>query len=210
MEYLIFPLSAIVCFLISGLNPAIILSKLLYGKDIRECGSKNPGFTNFKRCFGMKTAIVVFIVDLAKAALCVSILSLFFDRLLGNYQLGAAFCGLFCMLGHSYPIWYSFKGGKGFLVYMSVIFFVDWRCGLIAFALLTVLLLTTKYMSLSAMLSVISTVISLAILDVTSYWVLILCSMQAAFIVWRHRSNIMRLLSGTESKFSFKSKKSVG
>lgn len=210
MEYLIFPISAVSCYLLSGLNPAIILSKLLYGKDIRDCGSKNPGFTNFKRCFGMKTATIVFIIDLAKAAVCVSIFSLFFDRFLGIYQLGAAYCGLFCILGHSYPIWYGFKGGKSFLVYVSVILFVDWRCGLIAFALLTILLLTTKYMSLSAMLSVISTVISLAILGFSSYWVLILCSLQAAFIIWRHRANIKRLLTGTESKFSFKSKKSVG
>lgn len=204
MEILLYVAAAVVAYLVGSWNPSITFSKLIYKKDIRTCGSGNPGFTNFKRTFGSKWAWPVFIMDLGKAAVVVAIFAHLFDVYLGDYHLGAAFTGLFAMLGHAFPIWYKFKGGKGFSVYMSTIWFIDWRAGLVATVVLVVLLLTTKYMSLATMCAVASTVICLLIVGTKSSVTIVLCAIQVLFMIYRHKENIKRLINGTESKFSFK------
>lgn len=204
MKILLFVLSAIVAIFVGGLNPAIELSRHVYHKDIRELGSKNPGFTNFKRVFGGKLSWVVFVLDLTKAAITVAIFAYLFTLVGVSYKLGAAYTGLFCLLGHAYPVLYGFKGGKGFLVYMSVIWFIDWRAGLIAFAILTVMLLILKFMSLATLMAVLSTVIFLAITNSAGWITTVITAVMVAFIFWRHRANIKRLIAGNENKFSFK------
>ena len=197
-------LSAAVCdYLISGLNPAIIISKPVYHKDIRECGSGNPGFTNFKRTFGNKWAWCVLMLDLAKAAVTVGFFAQLFEIYLQDYQFGAAYTGMFCMLGHAFPVWYGFKGGKGFLVLMSTIWLVDWHAGLCSVAVLLLFLLATKYMSLSTMLALTAGVIYLAVAGNASTEVIFMCALQVLFMICRHKSNIKKLMAGTESKFSF-------
>ena len=201
MTILILCIAAVCAYLVSGLNPAIILSKSIYHKDIRECGSGNPGFTNFKRTFGNKWAWWVFVLDLGKAAAVVALFAFLYSRFGGDYQFGAAFTGLFAMAGHAFPVWYGFKGGKGFLVYMSIIWFVSWRAGLVAAAVLVVLLLTAKFMSLASMCAVTSTILWLAVFREAGPVTIILCAVQVLFIIYRHKENIVRLAKGTESKF---------
>ena len=205
MKIALFIISAVVAYFITGLNPAIILSKIVYHKDIRTCGSGNPGFTNFKRTFGGAWAWVVMAVDLLKAAVVVAVFALLFNAYTGYFQLGAAYTGLFCMLGHSFPIWYKFKGGKGFLVYMSLLLFVDWRAWLVACAVLAAFIFTIKYMSLSSMCSVASSVVVLFFTDAHP-GAIIACAAMALFIIVRHHENINRLIHGTERKFYFSSK----
>ncbi len=205
-EYLIYILSAICGFLISGLNPAIIFSKAVYGKDIRECGSKNPGFTNFKRCFGSKLAYFVFVLDLLKAAIPVVLFALLFAKHGISYQFGAAYTGVFCMLGHAYPVWYGFKGGKGFLVCTAVLVAIDWKVGIIIFAGAMALLFITKYMSFSTVTAMLCAPAVFAVMGSTLK-VVLLVLFCAVFMAVRHKENIKRLINGTESKFYFKSKK---
>lgn len=206
MKIALFVLAAIVGYMIGSWNPAITFSKLIYKKDIRECGSKNPGFTNFKRTFGSKWAWWVFILDLSKAAIVVSIFAFFFGRYVNNYQLGAAYTGLFCFLGHLFPVWYNFKGGKGFLVCLSVIWFLDWRAGCVAVALMIILLLVTKYMSLSTVVAILSCPIVLLITK-TQLPVILMYGFCAILMTIRHKENFKRLMNGTESKFHLSSKK---
>lgn len=208
-KILLYSTGMIFPFLLSGINPAIVLSKLIYHKDICSCGSGNPGFTNFKRTFGNKWAWWVLVFDLLKGALSVVVFACLFEWKLGEWQFGAAYAGLFAMLGHAYPVYYKFKGGKGFLVYMSVVWFIDWRAGLIAVAIMLLLLFTTKYMSLATNLAMLSCPITLLICK-ASPWVIGLCTVSVLFMLWRHRENIKRLFKGTESKtylFGKKSKK---
>ena len=206
MNIWIFIIAAVISYFVGGWNPAIAISRTVYKKDIRECGSGNPGFTNFKRTFGGIWAWVVFVLDLAKAAVAVAIFAPLIARYGEvSYQLAAAFTGTFCMLGHAFPLIYEFKGGKGFLVYMSTIWFVDWRAGLAATILLTVLLLTTKYMSLSTMLAVTASVVILFFVGDKNPWVIALCASQALFMIVRHKENIKRLANGTEHKFYLRS-----
>lgn len=205
MDIILYISSALCAYLISGINPAIILSNKIYHKDIRTCGSGNPGFTNFKRSFGNKWAWWVLLFDLLKSAIVVAVFADMFENYLGVYQLGAAYTGLFALLGHAFPIWYKFKGGKGFLAYMSVIWFIDWRAGLIAVCLMLILLLLTKYMSLSTVLAMLSCPVTLFFTG-ASVSVISLCAISVLFIAYRHKENFKRLANGTENKFSLSKK----
>ena len=203
MHIWLYLLAAVTSYLISGINPAIVLSNQFYHRDIRTCGSGNPGFTNFKRTFGNRWAWWVLALDLSKGIVLAASFGRLFDFILGQRQISVAFVGLFALLGHAYPVWYKFKGGKGFLVYMSVIWFIDWRAGLVAAGILVLLLLTSKYMSLSTICAMLSCPITLLFVG-TDAVVIILCAASVLFITWRHKENIKRLLQGTESKFVFR------
>lgn len=193
---------AVGAYLISSVNPAIVLSRLIYHKDIRSEGSHNPGFTNFARVFGKKYAWLVFVLDIGKGALVSLISGLLFSRLFGSWQSGVAYAGIFALLGHAYPVFYRFRGGKGFLVCLSTLWFIHPGAGAIACAVLVAMLLTTKYMSLSTLCALIVG----AIFTVVFGCELAVCLMYAAcvvFVVVRHRKNIVRLMRAEEPRFSF-------
>lgn len=201
MEIWLYIAGALAAYLISGWNPAITFSKAIYKTDIRTCGSKNPGFTNFKRCFGNKWAWFVLALDLLKAALVVLFFAQVFELRMGLYQIGAAFTGLFAVLGHAYPVWYRFKGGKGFLVSLSTVWVTDWRVGLIVTVVMVVLLLTTKYMSLATVAATLCSPLLLLLFHAPLSAVLLNTAM-VVFVALRHRENFKRLMAGTESKFT--------
>ena len=144
MKIFCFIVSAVFAYCVSGLNPAIIMSKAIYKKDIREYGSGNPGFTNFKRVFGNKYAWFVFALDILKGAVISVSAGLLFRQYVGSWQFGVAYAGIFALLGHAFPVFYGFKGGKGFLVCLSTLWFIDWRAGAIAAVVLTVLLIVSS------------------------------------------------------------------
>lgn len=202
MKALAYIISAIFAYFVSGLNPAIIMSKAIYKKDIRTCGSGNPGFTNFKRVFGNKYAWFVFVLDILKGAVISVVAGLLFRAYVGSWALGVAYAGLFAMLGHAFPVYYGFKGGKGFLVCLSTVWFIDWRAGAIATAVLVIMLPLTKYMSLSTMSALVAGAVAVAAFG-GGLAVSIMYAVCVLFVIVRHKQNIVRLVQGTESKFSF-------
>ena len=206
MKILLYILAALCGYVVAGMNPAIAISKAVYHKDIRECGSGNPGFTNFKRTFGNKWAWVVLVLDLSKAAVIVWLFAWLLSRQGVDFQLGAAYTGIFCILGHAFPFQFKFKGGKGFLVCLSIFFVIDWRVGLIATVLLHVLLLVTKYMSVSTVTTLLVCPILLYLFGASLPVVLIALGC-ALFVAIRHKENFIRLKNGTETKFSFRNSK---
>lgn len=207
MTIFLYILAAICGYIIAGMNPAIAISKAIYHKDIRECGSGNPGFTNFKRTFGNKWAWWVLVLDLSKAAVVVGLFAWLLSGQGVDFQLGAAYTGMFCMLGHAFPFQFQFKGGKGFLVCLSTMFVIDWRVGLIATGIMVVLLLTTKYMSLSTTLAMLICPILLIPFG-ASIPVILMATFCAVFMAVRHKENFIRLKNGKESKFNiFKNSK---
>ncbi len=204
--YIVCALFAVPSFLIGGINGAIMLSKLIYKQDIRQLGSGNPGFTNFKRVYGLNAAAwVVMLFDILKALIPAFIARLVFGALFAMPQFGAAFAGLFCMLGHCFPVWYGFKGGKAFMTGFGTIWFVDWRMTLIAMALFLTILFTLKIMSVSSCIASAACPITLAILGAESGYVLIISVLSALLVIVRHKENFKKLLNGTESKFSLHS-----
>jgi glycerol-3-phosphate acyltransferase PlsY len=219
LDIFLFIAAAIAGYLVCGINPAIVLSKLIYKTDIRTLGSGNAGFTNFKRNFGHKWAWWVMLFDLLKAGVVIAIFAVLFGFFLSlgspstnfdpvAFRLGAAYTGFFCVIGHSFPAYYKFKGGKGFLVTMSLVWFMDWRVGLLALGVFLVLLFTVKIMSLSSILSMLlcpcvlvlehfisGTWTGLEIAAVSVYGATVL------LMVLRHSENIVRVFEGTEKKF---------
>ena len=205
MVVLLYVAAALSAYLISALNPAIIFSNVIYKKDIRTCGSGNPGFTNFRRTFGNRFAWWVLGIDLSKGAAVIALFAYLLSLNGVDFSVGAAFTGLFAVIGHSYPVWYSFKGGKGFLVCLSCAFFVDWRCGLIATAIMLILLFTTKYMSLATIVAMLTVPAFLCVFK-TEPAAAVLYSLCVLLMVWRHKENIKRLLCGNETRFKVKTK----
>ena len=200
MKIFLYVSAAFCGYIIAGMNPSIALSKSLYGKDIRECGSGNPGFTNFKRCFGNKWAWIVLMLDLSKAALTVGLFAWLLSMQGESFQFAAAYTGIFCMLGHAFPIQFKFRGGKGFLVCLSTMYVIDWRVGVIATLIMVVLLLTTKYMSLSTTVAMLLCPFLLIPFGASAA-VVIMTAACAVFMAVRHRENFKRLIKGEESKF---------
>lgn len=218
MSVAIWFIAAVVSYLVAGVNPSILLSKLFYKQDIRTVGSKNPGFTNFKRLYGWKLAWLVLLIDVAKAVLPCLGFGLAF-RAVGvldsaayevgsaftgnNFSLGASFAGIFAMLGHAYPVWYRFRGGKAFLVGATAVWFIDWRVGLICAGVFFLLLFTVQIMSISSMSAGVVCPFAVAFLPGACAHpvVLVCCILAAILLVWRHKPNIIRLIHGEESKF---------
>ena len=202
---LLLVLAALVGYVVATLNPAIILSRLIYHQDIRECRSGNPGFTNFKRSFGGKWAWWVLVLDLSKAAIVVWLFSHLLCEAGLDRQLAAAYTGAFCLLGHAYPFLYGFRGGKGFLVCLSTVYVIDWRVGLISTFVMCLLLLTTHYMSLSTVTALLLSPLFLYLFGASLVSSLATLGI-VAFVALRHHANFGRLFRGCESKFYFRSK----
>ena len=194
---------AVVSYLVCGLNPAIILSMRIYGEDIRTKGSGNAGFSNFKRTYGSKYAWWVFALDLAKSALLPVLSGLAFMFTGLGWINGVWFSGIFCLLGHAWPVWYGFHGGKGFLTVLALAFVLDWRCGLLAFAVMAVLLLTVKIMSVSTLSGLAAAAVMLWFLC-PSLPARIAFTACVLFVWIRHHENIARLFKGQERKFSLR------
>ena len=210
--WMLYVIAGITAYLIAGINPAIVLSKLIYHEDIRTCGkgSGNPGFTNFKRIYGMKTAWLVMALDIGKCCALLAVFGALFGRYGADHelsydlrQIGVAYTMLKAGIGHDFPVWYGFKGGKAFLVNAAAVWFIDWRAGLVSLIILCLLLFTTHYMSLATMIAILSCPAVLLIIGAEPV-AIILSAAAAVLMVIRHHENIGRLVKGTERKFYFK------
>ncbi len=202
LKFITVILCAALAYLSGGLNPSIILSKKIYGKDIRELGSHNPGFTNFKRVFGSRYAWTVFALDILKSVVPCLLVSLVFRRLFGMFHLGAALAALCLILGHCFPVWYGFKGGKGFLTMASVVWFISLKAGLAGLAVFALVFFTLHFMSLSSVTASLTLPLSLLIFGCESPLMVPLSLFCALLITLRHKQNLVRLVKGEEPKFN--------
>ena len=195
--------AAATAYLVGSLNPAIMISRAAYRSDVRSHGSRNPGFTNFHRVFGSDRSWAVFLIDFSKSALLCALFGWLFGRTVGMYHLGAAFTSLFTLLGHAYPVWHEFRGGKGVSVMFAAIWFVEYRAGLVILVVFLILMAATRYMSLSVLCAAATAPVTILIVGSEHVAVPIIITACVLFMIWRHRENINRLLHGTESRFSF-------
>lgn len=205
-------LVAIVAYFCGCFNGAVIVSKYILRNDVRNHGSGNAGLTNFMRVFGGKLAAVVVATDALKAivALGVGLLavngyapSFWNDELQPIAMLWAA---MFCLLGHMFPCMFHFKGGKGVLSGGIIAIMLDWRVALVVWGGFIVLVLLTKWVSLGSCWAGLTFPISIWFVfhDPLCTVFGIVCG---GLLLVQHRSNIKRLLNGTESKFSLHRKK---
>lgn len=182
-------------YLLGSINSAILVSKLTMGYDIRTKGSGNAGLTNAYRCMGGGKTLLVLIGDVAKAAVALYIGGM----LMG--PMGKLLAGAFVILGHVFPLYFGFKGGKGVLVGATMVAMFDWRIFLVLFAVFVILVGATRWVSLGS-------IIGAALFPVLNYFfyrdipMCILSVAMAAAVIYMHRSNIVRILHGEENKFT--------
>lgn len=196
---------ALVCvlgYLLGGINGAILLSKLVEKDDVRRHGSGNAGFTNFFRNYGKRTSLLVILIDAAKAAAS----CLLGGWLLGKYGLrteGMLLGGLAATLGHDFPAFLGFRGGKGIVCGFATALVTDWRVGLILLAVFALVYFLTHYVSLASVLCALSFFVSFWLFYPGRPFVLILSGCLSALAIFLHRENIGRLVRGQERKTYF-------
>ncbi len=217
MLFLAILIAAALGYLFGSINSAIISVRLLRHEDVREFGSGNAGLTNTLRCFGKLCALFTLIGDLSKGVLAVLLSKLIANALTGGTAdifLIGCIAGIFAILGHVFPLYYGFKGGKGVLVGVSIFLVLDWRMFLILIGIFAIVLLVSKYVSLA---SIIATACCPVVTFILQMWcsggiwqlsdILIHMGLQcgmAALIIGSHHENIERLKNGTERKIGKK------
>lgn len=216
-----FAAAALIGYFLGSLNFSIIVVRLLKGEDVRKSGSGNAGLTNTLRCYGKGCALLTLIGDLGKGIAAVLISRLVCSLLEAGltpendtHYIGYI-AGLFAILGHVFPLYYGFKGGKGVLVGVSVFLVVDPVVFAELIAIFVVVLIISKYVSLSSIIATFccpfATFLTEYLISGTSLKLSLLYTVlavpMAAMVIWMHRTNIQRLRNGCENKFSFKSSK---
>ena len=206
-------ISAAIAYLLGSISFAIPVTKLFTGKDIRTMGSGNAGFTNVLRCVSIPAAVITFIGDFAKGICSVFIGEMVFNLMCGGVsdiehvaQVGAGVAGLFALLGHLFPLYFGFKGGKGVLISAGIICALDWRCFLSLLVIFLIALAITKTVSKCSLTVAFCYPIITLLLNYFMYkstaWLpmTIIAVCFAVVVIYMHRSHIRRILDGTEPK----------
>jgi len=191
---------AIIAYLLGSISFGMIVAKLKGGPNLREVGSKNTGATNVLRVMGVKTGLIVFVLDILKALIAC---------IIGRCWMGlngAMVAGLAVVIGHNWPCFFQFKGGKGVASTLSVMLMTFPIPAIICYIVAIVLIATTKYVSLGS----ITLAALFALLVIATNWanwlVIVWVLIIAGLLIWRHHANIGRLLKGTENKLGGKKK----
>ncbi len=214
-------ISAVIAYLLGSISFAIPVTKMFIGEDIRSMGSGNAGFTNVLRCVGKPAAIITFIGDFAKGIGSVFIGELVFQLMCAEVanigetaKVGAAVAGLFALLGHLFPLYFGFKGGKGVLISAGIICALDWRSFLALLIIFLIMFAFTQTVSKCSLTVAVCYPIVTLLLNLLVYksdaWLAmtLIAVCFAVVVIYMHRSNIKRILGGTEPKTTVKKSQS--
>ena len=196
-------LTLLVSYLLGCFNGSVMTSHFIIRDDVRQHGSGNAGLTNFYRTYGARYALCVIICDMGKTVLACLIGGYLMHWVVGDWTLGLLIAGIGCELGHMFPVFFGLRGGKGILSGGVLVLMLDWRVALIAWGLFAVLWLTTRYVSLGSVAATASMPVSVFLLMGHNWLYTVLSAAVAALVIWCHRGNIRRLLTGTEKKFQW-------
>ncbi len=206
---------AVIAYLIGSVSFSIIFTKRFAGFDVREKGSKNAGTTNVLRTAGKGLAVLTLICDILKGVAAVLVALLVGEMIKGSDEVRAILvliAGIFVVIGHTFPIFFKFKGGKGVATSLGVILMANWEIGLICLVFGVILILISRMVSLGSLGSAILFPI-LCIFNNTNYIVggekahfayIVFSIILALIVIFNHRENIKRLANGTESKINLK------
>lgn len=207
----VYVLVGLVGYLLGSINFAIIICKRIAGIDIRDKGSKNAGTTNVLRTVGKKAAIITLICDCLKGVIAI-LIAFIAGKIWTNLDsaLLVQLAGIFVVLGHTFPIFFKFKGGKGVATSLGVLLLTNWQIGLICLVFALVLMALTRFVSLGSVAAAILFPV-LTVFITNNYLVhgnyIIFGIILAILVIFNHRENVKRLLTGTENKLSFKGTK---
>lgn len=198
--WLALTLSALLGYLFGNLNGAILISRLVKHEDVRTHGSGNAGLTNFLRSYGGAVTLIVVLIDFGKTVAACLLATLFLPRdpLLAKIVAGAG-----VQLGHVFPVFFGFHGGKGILCGAAIALVTDWRVFAIAMPVFILLFFATRLVSLASLTAVACFGVLCAVFYPArpEIWIITIC--EAAFAFVMHRGNIVRLLHGQERKTYF-------
>ena len=191
---------AAIAYLLGSISFGMIVAKLKGGPNLREVGSKNTGATNVLRVMGVKTGLIVFVLDILKALIAC---------IIGRVWMGlngAMIAGLAVVIGHNWPCFFQFKGGKGVASTLAVMLMTFPVPAIICYIVAIVLIATTRYVSLGS----ITLAALFAVMVIATNWanwlVILWVIAISGLLIWRHHANIGRLLKGTENKLGSKKK----
>ena len=203
----------IIAYLVGSISSSVIISKKMAGFDVREKGSGNAGTTNVLRSVGKKAALITLICDIFKGVVAIAI-----AVLVGTIAKTEAIddavlvqvASVAVILGHTFPIFFGFKGGKGVATSLGVILLLNWKVGLICLVFAISLMALTRMVSAGSVLAAILFPV-LTLFIGKEYFIVpgsyfIFSVIMALIVAFNHRSNIKRILNGTENKLSFKKK----
>lgn len=206
---------AIIAYAIGSINFSILISKKMAGFDVREKGSGNAGSTNVLRTVGKKAALITLVCDILKGIISVLIALLvgLIAKKSANPAIVVEVAALAVVIGHTFPIFFGFRGGKGVATSLGVILIVNWKIGLICLVFALALMALTRMVSLGS----ISAAVLFAVLTMFTrdsyiggiefdFSFIIFGILLAALVIFNHRSNLKRIINGTENRLSFKKK----
>lgn len=199
---------AIIAYLIGSVNFSVIISKKMAGFDVREKGSGNAGSTNVLRTVGKKAAVLTLICDILKGVISI-LIAIFIGSIVKdvNKELLVQIAGIAVVLGHTFPIFFGFKGGKGVATSLGVLIMINWQIGLICLIFALALMAVTKMVSLGSISAAI--LFPVLTLFIHSHYIVegngyfIFSIILAAIVCFNHRENIKRIMNGKENKLSF-------
>lgn len=221
-------IAAVAAYLIGSINTSIIVTRIVLHKDIRTMGSGNAGFTNVLRCEGKAPAIVTFIGDFLKGVIAVGIAYLLMLDVSGDgaaiYKMYIAYItGLFVVIGHMFPLYYNFRGGKGVVTTAAVMLMTDWRVLVLALLIFFTVFFSTKVISKCALVNAAMYPVTTVVLKILDYNGLlsaisplnnppislivlstVVTLITAVLVIVKHKDNIKRILNGTEKKITSK------
>lgn len=190
-------IALVLAYLIGSLSTSILAAKLMKLPDPRSQGSGNAGATNMLRMAGKQAGLIVFVGDLFKGVLAVWV-----GRALGCVGIDLALVAFLAVLGHVFPLYFKFRGGKGVATMVGGLLALSLHLGLAVALIWAVVALVTRYSSLASLCAVITAVVYTVVWGNYGYFMPILFT--AVLIIWKHRENIERLVKRQESKISFK------
>jgi glycerol-3-phosphate acyltransferase PlsY len=207
-------LTAVIAYFCGCFNGAVIVSKYILHDDIRTHGSGNAGLTNFFRTFGGPLTFAVILCDVLKAVIAI---------LAGSFLVGALivddapvlvmakyWAACFCLLGHMFPCMFGFKGGKGILSGGTIAIMLDWRLALLVWGGFILLVALTRFVSLGSVFAAAAFPVGTWFFVSRDPAIMAMAVFLGVLIIWMHRANITRLLTGKENKLSFHKKKEGG
>lgn len=240
--FLCFVVFAAVSYLLGSINFAIITTKAFTGKDVRQAGSGNAGMTNVMRTAGLLPGTITFVGDFCKGIVAVVLGKYALTPLLTAWLpaeaaseagifavsaltplIGGAIAGCFCLLGHVFPVFFGFRGGKGIATAAGTMLIMDWRLFLIEIGIFLILFLGSRIISLGSVVAAVcypviihicmrlfppadaTNAAALAVRPVATAWILTLFALLTALLVlFKHKDNILRLIKGEEKKLTLK------
>ena len=202
---------AIIAYAIGSINFSVLISKKMAGFDVREKGSGNAGTTNLLRSVGKKAAVITLLCDILKGVVSIGI-ALIAGNIVKNVDKAVLvqIAGILVVVGHTFPIFFEFKGGKGVATSLGVIMMINWKIGLICLVFALVIMAFSRMVSMGSVgAAILFPVLTLFIntnfiVEASGMKYFIFSVILAAMVIFNHRANIKRIANGTENKLSFK------